>query len=51
MAQLLRRGTSCFDPPRNYGYTDMGSISSQGKTMNVFYHEVNMVLWPLFSNI
>ena len=44
MAQLLRRETSCFETP--------GSNPGQGKIMNVmvFYHEVNMILWALFSN-
>ena len=51
MAQLLRRETSCFEPLRS-GITQ-GSIPGQGKIMNVpvFYHEVNMVLWTLFTNV
>ena len=45
MAQLLRRETSCFEP--------RGLIPGQGKIMNVpvFYHEVDMVLWTLFTNV
>ena len=51
MAQLLRRETSCFEPPRN-GFTDLVSIPDHGKIKDVpvFYHEVNMVLYALFSN-
>ena len=51
MAQLLRRETNCFEPPRSR-FTDLSSIPGQGKITNipVFYHEVNMVLWVLFSN-
>ena len=43
LRQLLRRKTSCFYP---------GLIPGQGKIMNVpaFNHEVNMVLWTLFTN-
>ena len=52
MAQLLLRKTSCFEPPRS-GFTDLGSIPGQGKIMNVsvLYHEVNMVLWTLYTNV
>ena len=51
MAQLLRRDTSCFEPP-HCGFTDMGSIPGQGKIMNVpIYHEINMVLWALIINV
>ena len=34
-------------------FTDLGSILVEGKIMNtpVFYHEVNMVLWALSSNV
>ena len=44
MAQLFRRETSCF--------IDLGSIPGRGKIMNVlvFYLQVNMVPWALFSN-
>ena len=52
MAQLFRRETSCFEPPRS-GFTDMGSIPGQCNIMDVpdFDHEVNRVLWALFSNV
>ena len=51
MVRLLRRETS-FVPPHS-GFTDRGSISSQGKYMNVpvSYHEVNIVLWALVSDV
>ena len=51
MAQLLCCKTSCLRASVQWFY--LGSITSQGKIMNVtvFYHEVNMVLWSLFSNV
>ena len=51
MAKLLRRETSCFESPRS-GFT-RGSIPGQCKIMNVpvFHHEVNMVLWTLYTNV
>ena len=50
MAQLLHRETSCFEPSHS-GFTDLGSIPGEGKITNVqvFYHEVNMVLWALVT--
>ena len=53
MAQLLHRETSYFEPPQS-GFKDLGSIpGGQGKLMNapVFYHETNMVLWTLITNV
>ena len=51
MAQLLRRETCCSKRPRS-GSTDLGSIPGQSKIMNVpIYHEVNMTLKALFSNV
>ena len=38
MAQLLRRETSCLEPPPS-GFTDLGSIPDQGK-----YHECPSLL-------
>ena len=51
MAQLLRRETSCFEPPRS-GFTRV-QFPGQGKITNipVFNHEVDMVLWTLFTNV
>ena len=51
-AQLLCRETNCFEPLRS-GFTDLSSILDQGRMMNipVFYREVNMILWVLFSNV
>ena len=34
MAQLLHRGTSCFEPP-HYGFTDLSLILGQCEIMNV----------------
>ena len=47
----LRRETKLFRASARWFYP--GSIPGQGKIMNVqvFYHEVNMVLWALFSNV
>ena len=49
MIQLLRRETSCFEPPYS-GFRDQDSIPGQSKIMNipVFYHKVNIVLWALY---
>ena len=47
----LRRETNLFRASAQWFYT--GSIPSQGKIMNVpvIYHEANMVLWALFTNV
>ena len=36
MAQLFRRETNCFEPPRIV-FIDVGSIPGQGKIMNYKY--------------
>ena len=47
----LRRETKLCRASAQWFYP--GSIPGHGKVMNVpvFYHEVNMVLWALFSNV
>ena len=47
----LRRGAKLFRASAQWFY--LGLIPGQGKIMNVqvFYHEVNMALWALFSNV
>ena len=43
---------SSFKPPRS-GFTDLGLIPGLGRIMNipVFYHEVSIVLYALYSNV
>ena len=50
MVHLSRHGTGCFEPTRS-GFIDLGSIPHQVMNVLVFYHEVSMILWVLFSNI
>ena len=49
---MLIDETNCSDPPCS-GFTGLDSIPDQSENMNVtvFYHEVNMVLWVLFSHV